>query len=104
MILRLASPNEPKISLVANAQVLKSVAGAQALPLGSPTTFGRDTLNTVPPPSELDRSFEMSVGVNQFPVEAVVMPATCQSPIIRFRTPVAFPAIALFFPKGSSYA
>jgi hypothetical protein len=47
--------------------------------LGLPTTFGRDALNTVPPPSELERLVVISVGVNQLPVEAEVIPATNDS-------------------------
>src|SRR5260370_40385743 len=99
-----ALPNVPKTVLLANAQVLKRVPGTHGFPLGLPTTFGRAALKTNPPPSELERFVTMSVGVNQFPVEAVVIPATCQLPMIWFKRPEAFPPISLSLPKGNSYS
>src|SRR4029077_11473279 len=102
MMFRPASPKLPKIVFVAKAQVLKRVPGRHGFEFGLPTTFGREALNTNPPPSEFERFVAMSVGVNQFPVDAVAIPATFQFPMILLRTPEAFPPIHLSFPNGSS--
>src|ERR1700678_1733715 len=99
---RPASPNDPTMVFVAKAQVLNKVPGTHGCPLGFPTLFGRDALATSPPPSDVEMSVEMSVGVYQFPVVAIAIPAPCQPPMIWFKTPEAFPPNALFFPKGNS--
>ena len=70
--------------------------------VGIPTTLGRAALATSPPPSDVERLVAMSVGVYQFPVLAIVIPATCQLPMIWFQTPEALPPNALFLPKGKS--
>src|SRR5271168_2341075 len=101
---RPASPNDPITVFVAKAQVLNSVPCTHGCPLGFPTTLGRDGLATSPPPSDVERFVEMSVGVYQFPVVAVTMPATCQLPMIWFQKPEALPPNAWFLPKGKSYA
>src|SRR5712692_3615136 len=103
MMFLLALPKVPKVVLVANAHVLKRVPRRQGLPFGSPMTWGRAALNTVPPPSEFARLVAISVGVNQFPVEAVVIPAICQLPMSWFSQPEAFPPNLFPLPKGSSY-
>src|ERR1019366_2812475 len=96
-------PNVPWTRLLVNAQVLKKVPATQGLPLGLPTTFGREQLNpTVPPQSVFELLTKGSVTVNQFPVEADVMPAICQWPISWSRKPEAFPPKALPLPNGSS--
>src|ERR1700733_9997599 len=102
MMFRPASPNDPMIVLVAKAQVLNSVPGTQGCPLGFPITLGRAALATSPPPSDVEMLVEMSVGVYQFPVVAITIPATCQPPMSWFKKPDAFPPNALFFPKGNS--
>src|SRR5580658_9827108 len=99
---RPASPNDPTTVFVAKAQVLNSVPGRHGWPLGFPTTLGRAALATSPPPSDVERLVEMSVGVYQFPVVAITMPATCQPPMNWFNTPETFPPNALFFPNGNS--
>src|SRR5208282_2012438 len=99
---RPASPNAPMTRFVAKAHVLNSVPATQGCPLGFPTTLGRDALATSPPPSDVEKLVAMSVGVYQFPVVAVTMPAICQLPMIWFQTPEAPPPNAWFFPKGKS--
>src|ERR1700677_4780733 len=102
MMFRPASPNDPMIVLVAKAQVLNSVPGTHGCPFGFPTTLGRAALATSPPPSDVEMSVAMSVGVYQFPVVAMVMPATCHLPMIWSHTPEALPENALFLPMGKS--
>src|SRR5438128_12578549 len=98
-------PYVPGTRSLANAQVLKNVSATQGLALGFPTTLGREQLyETVPPQSLFALSTKGSVTVNQFPVEAETIPATCQLPITWLRNLEAFPPIALPFPIGSSQA
>src|ERR1700730_438371 len=99
-------PNAPWTRLVVvNAHVLKKVPGAQGLPLGSPTTFGRAQLNeTVPPQSVFELFTRGVVTVNQLPVEADVIPAICQLPITWFKKPEALPPNSLPFPNGNCQA
>src|ERR1700733_12674407 len=102
MMFRPASPNDPTTVFVAKAQVLNSVPGTHGCPFGFPITLGRDGLATKPPPSDVERLVEMSVGVYQLPAVAIVLPATCQLSMLWFQTPEAFPPNALFLPKGKS--
>src|SRR5437660_12462407 len=105
MMLRPAFPNVPMTEFGANAQILKIVPGIHGLLLGSLTRFGRTQLPTVPPQSEVETELPLtSVGVNQFPVEAVTMPASCQPPRIWSVAPEKFPPNGLPLPKGSSYS
>lgn len=101
-MLRPAFPNVKGMVLSTKAQVLKTVPAMHDFPLGLPTTFGRTWKKpTPPPPSLVDTLVTASVMVNQFPVEAVVMPETCQLPIIWFFSPVASPPNFFPFPNGS---
>src|SRR5690348_16918610 len=105
MMLRPASPQVPIIVFGAKAQVLKMVPGIQGFALGSPTRFGRTQLATVPPQSEVETELPLtSFGVNQFPVEAVTIPASCHPPMILSAAPERLPPIGFPLPKGSSYS
>src|SRR5580704_16538023 len=101
-MLRPAFPNVNGIVLSENAQVLKIVPGKHGFPLGFPVTFGRTSKKPTPPPPSLEEKLvTASVTVNQFPVDAVVMPAICQFPMIWFFNPVALPPNCFPFPNGN---
>src|SRR5712671_3835984 len=105
MMFRRSFPKVPGTRSLVKAQVLKKVPATHGLPLGLPTTSGREQLNpTVPPQSVFELFTKGSVTVNQFPVEAETIPATCQFPITWFKNPEAFPAKALPLPNGRSQA
>src|SRR5260370_25655992 len=98
---RPAFPNVNGIVLSTKAQVLKTVPATHGFAFGLPTTLGRTSKNPTPPPPSLDETFvAASVIVNQLPVEAVVMPAICQFPMICFFKPVASPPNLFPFPNG----
>src|ERR1700691_1891420 len=87
---RPAFPNVNGVVLSTKAQVLKMVPGMHGFELGLLTTFGRTSKYLTPPPPSLEETLvTASVTVNQLPVEAVVMPANCQFPMIWFFRPVA---------------
>src|ERR1035437_8750779 len=104
-MIRPSLPNVPSTRSLAKAHVLKKFPATQGLPLGLPTTSGRAQLYpTVPPQSVFELFTKGSVTVNQFPVEAETIPATCQFPITWFKNPEVFPAKAFPVPNGRSQA
>ena len=101
-MLRPASPKDPSTAFDAKAQVLNTVPATQGLLFGFPMRLGLAQFPTVPPQSEVDRLDEMSVGVYQFPVEPVTIPATCHPPMTWFIALDTFFPNSLPLPNGSS--